>query len=924
MRASPRSLLLLVLLGACGGSQVGTLAAVEPEDQALEVDPRFRIGRLDNGLRYYIAASATPRAQVEMRLVINAGSLVETDEQRGLAHFVEHMVFNGTAEYPGRTAVEYLAAHGGSFGADVNGMTRFDETLYRLTIPSGAEALRGVHILREWAGRATFAPAEIERERGVVLEEARLRDNPHERQSEREIAVLTADSPYENRLPIGDPGVLKKAGRSELVRFYRTWYRPELMTVVVVGDLDVDALEAAVREQFGDLAPAKPPMQRPEVALPTAERSQVVIDSDRERRGTYLSMEVAETFHRQPLAEKMRQMFIWVTLFGIVKERMDETYGPDSVQADLIDATRWSQRLYFHTVLTGGRATDLIGAITVEIARIERHGVSEEELERARARALLENQPTEQPSAELADQVVRYHLIGAPLVSPAAKYALLETVLKSVTVRDFKRMAAEFRRKPKRVFITGPVGFEKPKVERVLAALRPNPEGLQPYVSAPDDPPVFAGSPAPGRVVAQQRIAPDLAEWRLSNGARVLVKNMPTPERRLHVYAHARVPRSLAQASRAMVLLAAHLFEQGAPIGWSRAGLKKALDRKWSTLHLSLGSDSSTVASSAPLEHAALPLELVAAALHQYQFEEAGFKQAMLDAREDARPANPESAFAALFDGALLGSWFAAPLDADWDALRFTGARDFLRQRLANAREFTFFVVGPVDLDSLRPLVERTLGALPAGAARDNAPLSRWEMTRRSKPLVRTNGFANRASLEMAFRGSHRHPDAFGPLALTHYVLARRLEEVLREEMGKTYHVAADGLSDIGQYYVRFQLTCAPEEVQALEKRALAEVEALKSGDIPAAYIEDFRQYARRIYREEQASPEAWNFAVKQQMLTGDPVNTTMERWQRAADQASAALLKKTAREFLRPEQYVSGYLLPADREPSPLATTTR
>ncbi|MGA1496046.1 MAG: M16 family metallopeptidase, partial [Rhodothermales bacterium] len=226
-------------------------APVRSQDR-IPLDPAITTGTLDNGLSYIIRANDTPDNRAELRLVLNAGSILEDDDQLGLAHFVEHMAFNGTASFEEQALVEYLESIGMRFGADINAYTSFDETVYMLEVPTDdAQTLdTGLRILREWAGGIAFDPEEIDKERGVVIEEWRLRQGGANRIVTRQYPVLLNGSRYPERLPIGTEENLRTFDHESLLRYYTDWYRPDLMTVIAVGDFDAQAIESRVQELF--------------------------------------------------------------------------------------------------------------------------------------------------------------------------------------------------------------------------------------------------------------------------------------------------------------------------------------------------------------------------------------------------------------------------------------------------------------------------------------------------------------------------------------------------------------------------------------------------------------------------------------------------------------------------------------------------
>lgn len=263
-----------------------------PLDRPLPIDPAIRAGRLPNGFAYYVLHNGYPAHRAELRLVVNAGSVLEDDDQRGLAHLLEHMAFDGSTHFPGHAIWDYLERVGMKGGADINAATSFEQTVYKLTIPTDSAAIveNGLRILHDWAHGLVLDSAELERERKVVIEEWRLRRGAGARISDQQIPVLLDGSPYPERQPIGLVSTLETASIAQLRRFYRDWYRPDLMAVVIVGDVDADSMAARVRRLFAAIPAAGGARARPvfEVPVPAAPRVSVVTDS--EATGTTVSL----------------------------------------------------------------------------------------------------------------------------------------------------------------------------------------------------------------------------------------------------------------------------------------------------------------------------------------------------------------------------------------------------------------------------------------------------------------------------------------------------------------------------------------------------------------------------------------------------------------------------------------------------------
>ena len=271
--------------------------------QVMPVDPKVKIGRLSNGLTYYIRQNKLPEKRVELRLVVNAGSVLEDDDQQGLAHFMEHMNFNGTKRFPKNELVSYLQSIGVEFGADLNAYTSFDETVYILPVPTDKPGLvdKGLQILEDWAHNALLDPAEIEKERGVVIEEWRLSRGADERMMKQTLPVQYRGSKYAQRLPIGTKEILEHFSPEALKRFYTDWYRPDLQAVVVVGDIDVNDIEQKIKQTFGNIPVSASPRKREIFNVPDHPETLSVVAKDKET--AFPSIEIL--FKKEPQPETL-------------------------------------------------------------------------------------------------------------------------------------------------------------------------------------------------------------------------------------------------------------------------------------------------------------------------------------------------------------------------------------------------------------------------------------------------------------------------------------------------------------------------------------------------------------------------------------------------------------------------------------------
>ena len=294
--------------------------------EKVPLDPRVKVGKLENGLTYYIQHNPRPENKVELRLAINAGSILEEDNQQGLAHFVEHMAFNGTRNFEKNELVNYLQSIGVSFGADLNAYTGFDETVYILPIPSENEATlrNGFMVLSDWAGGVLMKDEDIDAERGIIVEEWRTGEGYSKRMQDQYLPIILHQSKYADRLPIGKMEIVENFDYETLRSFYRDWYRPDNMAVIAVGDVEPEKLEALIKEYFSELKNPKNAKNRKSFEVPEHQDTFVSVVTDEEAPGIQLQFFYKHKALPTETKEDYRNLLIRTLYGGMLTQRLDE------------------------------------------------------------------------------------------------------------------------------------------------------------------------------------------------------------------------------------------------------------------------------------------------------------------------------------------------------------------------------------------------------------------------------------------------------------------------------------------------------------------------------------------------------------------------------------------------------------------------
>jgi zinc protease len=531
-----RRLVLISLLAA------SSVVAQERLDTKLPIDPKIKVGTLANGLRYYIRQNKHPEKRAELRLVVNAGSILETDDQLGLAHFVEHTAFNGTTHFARNDLVTYLQSIGVRFGADLNAYTSFDETVYILPIPTDTARIidQAFTILEDWAHGQLFDSADVVNERGIVLEEWRGRRGAGDRMLQQWLPIAFRNSLYAKRLPIGTDRSIATATPARLRSFYQRWYRPDLMAVVAVGDFDPADIEGRIRKHFSALRrdPKAPPRLEP--AVPPNAAPLVAIASDKEATSTTVGLYFKHPRTRSTTVADYRRDLVTQLYLAMLNDRLGElAQKPDApyLAAGASKGGFFARELVPFSLsarVKEGGAERALEALLVEARRVQQFGFLQSELDRARAdmlrgyeRAHAERDKT--LSRALAAEFIRNYLEDEPIPGIAYEYAIARHHLPGVTVQEVNALAARWITPDNRlVLVQGPVrdGAPLSTESGISAALaRGSSTPVVAYTKNISGEALIPSLPTPGSI-ARVRLIPGVgvSEWTLSNGARVLVE----------------------------------------------------------------------------------------------------------------------------------------------------------------------------------------------------------------------------------------------------------------------------------------------------------------------------------------------------------------------------------------------------------------
>jgi zinc protease len=940
------SLAAAALLAACGPKPAPSsqqqvrpdpTGQVQPAEPPLALWPAVTRGVLPNGMTYYVLKHGKPEQRAFLWLAVNAGSVQEDDDQRGLAHFVEHMAFNGTKRFPKQDLVNYLESIGMKFGPDLNAYTSFDETVYQLQVPTDDPQMiaKGFDILHDWAADITFDPVEVDKERGVVLEEWRLGRGAQQRLLDKLIKVVFGDARYASRLPIGLPEILQKAPRDALVRYYKDWYRPDLMAVFAVGDFtDPAEIEKQIVAKFGDLAKPASPRPRPPGGMPTTKTTRVAVETDAELPVSVVGVgnliahrpEASASDFRRIVAEQLYQQMLNERLQTIAR-RPDAPFATAAVLMQNI--TREADAFARFAVVKNDDVEGALKSLFAEVLRIERYGFAQSELDRART-VLLRNYEQNATAAEtsssrdLVAELVRHFLEGEFVIGREAERDLAVATLPRITLDELTSLARSFGGAESRVIVVaGPDGKPMPTSARVLAIVDDVAKAkLDAWVDQPITAQLMEPPAWPGTVEKESTIdALGVTEWKLSNGVRVLVK--ATDYERDAVTIAGSSPGGLAMApARDLVhaRFAAEIAEAGGVGELDADALGKALAGKQVSVNVDIGDTLEWIEGSGSARDVETMLQLIHLRMTAPRRDEQAFGVWKTNTLEmlTNQARSPEAEFFRRSQEVL---WQKHPHrrpaePADVKATDLDKALAFYRERFADASDFTFVIVGAIDTAKLRPMVEAYLGSLPgAGKKEREKDAGARRVGGVTKKTWNLGKDSDKAMVQLVFHGDEAWTrDKERDMFVLGQVLAIRLREVLREDLGGVYGVGANGSisrtpRQERQFTIRFG--CAPGAVDKLVDAAHAEIATIAKSGIDASYLDKVRQAFVRERETAMRTNRFWIDWLSRAVRHGDDPTIILDP-QPAIARMTPANVKAAAARFLDRKRLYQAVMLPA------------
>ncbi len=902
----------------------------------LPVDPEVLTGVLPNGMHYYIRHNEKPEERVSVRLAVKAGSILENDDQQGLAHLTEHMAFNGTKKYPKNDLVSFLESNGIRFGAHLNAYTSFDETVYMLELPTnkGNVLHKGIEILSEWAHDVTFDSIEIDKERGVVGEEWRLGLGANERIESKELPILLKGSRYADRITIGKKPVIDTAHYETLRSFYRDWYRPDLMAIVIVGDIDKQKMLAEVKALFGAIP--NPAVERPRVHydVPSHADPYVSVQTDKELPYARFELELLTPEIPTITSNDYRRDLMHILCDAMFNARMSEIVrrtNPPYVSLTSNEAPGLGRTHAYDVdaILKPDSLTQGIRAALREVYRIKEYGFTPSELDRAKKELLTssENQFAEREktnSNALVSEYVRNFLHDEPIPGIAIEHQLAQQFIPSITLDEINMHVHD--------------RLEAGSMSMALAApeneagVLPNPqelldintkvqrEKLAAFVDTASTEELMSTLPKPGKIVSEKELTGvGSIEWKLSNGATVILK--PTKFKADEILFSAEAPGGLSVVPDAELTsgeFATSLVGESGVSKFDQITLGKMLAGKT----VNLGMWMSTLGEGLRGNSTDKDLETL------FQLTYLHFTQPRLDSTAvtsllarvrtfvQNRDRNPATAFQDTLN-AVMNNYSVrrkALTLRTLDEIDPSTAFSIYKQAYSDAGAFTFFLVGNLDLKKVRHFVEQYLASLPSSGVHTT-----WANEHIAPPqgVIEKHvykGVEPKSSVNIAITGSFdwslQHRFDIQELA---EVLNIKLREDLREDKSGVYGVgvsAAPTRYPSSRYAITVRFGCDPARVDELVAEVKNQLDTAMMKPFDEVYIRKVQEIQKSELQTQFKENSFWMTVLTTYYDMGEDPQQVMQR-KAMIDALTPAAIQASAKKYLSSPNKVTVELFP-------------
>jgi len=899
-----KRLALLYVFGVTAMCVAFNATAQTAADKTLPISPKVRKGKLPNGVTYYIEKNTEPKNRAELRLVVHTGSIMEDNNQVGLAHFTEHMSFNGTKNFAKQELVDFLEKSGVQFGADLNAYTSFDETVYQLQLPTDSEQVfkKGFQILEDWAHNVTFDNTEIDKERGVVIEEWRLGLGAGERMRAKYFPVILKGSRYATRVPIGTKQNLDTFHYETIKKFYKDWYRPDLEAVVVVGDVNVDEVEKLIKNHFAAIPKRTEERPRTKYGVPANDGTRVAILTDPEQQYNIL-----QVFYMQPSIPEAKtdNQYRGGIVRGLFNAMMSDRLQEIAQKPDapfLQGGCDYSKFIgdrdalsLFAVAKNGASIAKSTEVLLTENERVRKFGFTQTELDRAKKNIMSSmesayNERDKTRSSEKIQELIDNYLNDEPIPGIEYEYSLYQKFIDGIKLEEVNSLIKQWIKPTDRAVLVMAPEADKDKLitEKEIVALLNKPvDNVTAYQDKVSNSPLLINEPKAGSVTDEKKYdAIGTTVLTLSNGAKVILK--PTDFKNDEITFSAISPGGTSLYPIDDYLsanFAATIVNYGGLGTYDVQGLQKLLAGKQVNVSPGITTYNQGFTGSSTPKDIETAFQLLNGYFTEPRKDSMIFQviQQQLSTSLINKGKDPSSVFSDSVQY-IMSSYNPRrkPLTVDRiSEISLDKAFNIYKERFSDAGNFIFTFVGNFKIDSIKPMIEKYIASLPATGKHET-----WKDVGLRSPQGVINkiikkGQENKSTVRISFTGLTAYSELddvqLGQLC---EALSIKLREVLREDQGGVYGVGVHGglsREPLGSYGITISFSCATENIDKLVGLTMDEVHNLKQNGAPQVNIDKVTAEDVRGLETSVKENSYWKFNLEQKIYHNEDPTTILQ-----------------------------------------------
>lgn len=902
-----------------------------PPGERVPLDTAVRYGKLKNGMTYYIMHNEEPKHRVSFYLAQNVGALLENDDQNGLAHFLEHMAFNGTEHFKGKGIINFLGKHGVAFGQNINAFTEQDKTVYILSnVPADHKGLTDscLLVLHDWSHYLLLTDEEIDAERGVVSEEWRNHQSAGFRIENKQNEALFSGSKYAVRDVIGDINIIQHFKYQVLRDFYHDWYRTDLQAIIVVGDVDVNAVEQSVKKIFSEIPPVKDPKERKNFFIPDNKEPIYGLVTDKEAQSfstmVMFKMDgvVAENKDRKYMENMyVRSLFNNMMINRISERMQQESCSFTSGVAKIDRMVRTKDAAIISVTYKEGKGEPALRDLATLIQQVRYYGFTQPELDRAKAMLLFDAEKAYKMRDKInndnyAKEFWEHYIDNTPVPGVEYKYMLVKDLMPGITLADVKELAQNFLRDENIVIVvSGPQkeGLVYPAKEDVLKVLNEvkntKPDG---YVDSYIEKPLLNEIPPAGKIVKRKEIrAGDLkgVELTLNNGITVYCRHSDIEKEVVRFTAHSWGGKSLLEQNLLINYPVFMEFMRAYGLGdFSANDLRKKLTGKNAAVGFGIDELSEVLNGSASPKEMETMFQLLYLRFTKPRFDEKAYNAVYARIQERLK-SSKKNEFEAFQDSVIvtMSDHHSRSVIMDenlFSKVSFEGVKQIYESRFGDPADFVFTFSGNFDEKELESNIEKYIASLPVHSKKEKYTDNGIRPPRANTENYFFRDLQNKKAtvyINLHNKYTYNQENNLYAYVIAQLLVKRYIDE-MREKAGGIYSatvVANPQQRPYSELQFAIQFNCAPENTDKMKGMALAEIDQLINGKIIESDLDDIKTRMLKKDSEERGKLEYWHSLLNQYAI-GDNIGMNAVDYANFVRSIDGKTVVQKANEFLK------------------------